>query len=60
MFRPGPVGKTVLRPGDVFYEPAGARITRFDAQDAGVTFLAYFLLGPGQEPELSFPLVNTE
>jgi hypothetical protein len=22
---------------------------------AGVTFLAYFLLGPGQEPELSFP-----
>jgi len=35
--------------------PEGARITRFDAQDAGVTFLAYFLLGPGQEPELSFP-----
>jgi len=47
--------ETVLRPGDVFYEPEGARITRFDAQDAGVTFLAYFLLGPGQEPELSFP-----
>jgi quercetin dioxygenase-like cupin family protein len=46
--------ETVLRPGDVFYEPEGARITRFDAQDAGVTFLAYFLLGPGQEPELSF------
>ena len=22
----------VLRPGDVFYEPEGARITRFDAQ----------------------------
>ena len=47
--------ETVLRPGDVFYEPQGARITRFDAQDAEVTFLAYFLLGPGQEPELSFP-----
>ena len=47
--------ETVLRPGDVFYEPEGARITRFDAQEAGVTFLAYFLLGPGQEPELSFP-----
>lgn len=31
-----------------------ARITRFDAQDAGVTFLAYFLLGPGQEAEISF------
>ena len=41
--------ETVLRPGDVFYEPEGARITRFDAQDAGVTFLAYFLLGPGQD-----------
>ena len=47
--------ETVLRPGDVFYEPEGARIARFDAQDAGVTFLAYFLLGPDQEPELSFP-----
>ena len=35
--------------------PEGARIARFDAQDAGVTFLAYFLLGPDQEPELSFP-----
>jgi hypothetical protein len=45
----------VLRPGDVFYEPEGARITRFDAQDAGATFLAYFMLGPGQEPELTSP-----
>ena len=41
--------------GPVFYEPEGAPIRRFDAQDAGVTFLAYFLLGPDQEPELSFP-----
>jgi quercetin dioxygenase-like cupin family protein len=47
--------ETVLRPGDVFYEPESAPIRRFDAQDAGVTFLAYFLLGPDQEPELSFP-----
>jgi quercetin dioxygenase-like cupin family protein len=47
--------ESVLRPGDVFFEPEGARIARFDAQDAGVTFLAYFLLGPGQEPEISFP-----
>ena len=45
----------MLRPGDVFFEPEGARIARFDAQDAGVTFLAYFLLGSGQEAELSFP-----
>jgi quercetin dioxygenase-like cupin family protein len=43
----------VLRPGDVFYEPEGARIARFDAQEDGVTFLAYFLLAPGQEPELT-------
>jgi len=43
----------VLRPGDVFYEPEGARIARFDAQADGVTFLAYFLLSPGQEPELT-------
>ncbi len=47
--------EAVLRPGDVFFEPESARIARFDAQDAGVTFLAYFLLGPGQEPEISFP-----
>jgi quercetin dioxygenase-like cupin family protein len=44
---------SVLRPGDVFYEPAGKRIARFDAQEDGVTFLAYFLLSPGQEPELT-------
>jgi quercetin dioxygenase-like cupin family protein len=43
----------VLRPGDVFYEPEGERIARFDAQQDGVTFLAYFLLSPGQEPELT-------
>jgi len=44
---------SVLRAGDVFYEPEGERIARFDAQDDGVTFLAYFLLAPGQEPELT-------
>jgi quercetin dioxygenase-like cupin family protein len=43
----------VLQPGDVFYEPEGERIARFDAQEDGVTFLAYFLLAPGQEPELT-------
>jgi quercetin dioxygenase-like cupin family protein len=47
--------ESVLRPGDVFFEPEAARIARFDAQDAGVTFVAYFLLGPGQEPEIRFP-----
>jgi quercetin dioxygenase-like cupin family protein len=43
----------VLQPGDVFYEPEGARVARFDAREDGVTFLAYFLLAPGQEPELT-------
>jgi quercetin dioxygenase-like cupin family protein len=47
--------ETVLGPGDVFFEPEGARIARFDARDDGVTFLAYFLLGPGQESAISFP-----
>jgi len=47
--------ESVLVPGDVFFEPEGMRITRFDAREDGVTFLAYFLLGPGQEPEISFP-----
>jgi quercetin dioxygenase-like cupin family protein len=46
---------SVLRPGDTFFEPEGAPIARFDAQRQGVTFLAYYLLGPGQDPELSVP-----
>jgi quercetin dioxygenase-like cupin family protein len=45
----------VLVPGDVFFEPEGERIARFDAGDDGVTFLAYFLLAPGQDAELTFP-----
>lgn len=47
--------ETVLEPGDVFYEPEGVRIARFDAQEDGVTFLAYFLLPDGVNAELSFP-----
>ncbi|WP_424186965.1 cupin domain-containing protein [Actinokineospora sp. G85] len=43
----------VLRPGDVFYEPEGTRITRFDAQGQGVTFLAHFPVGPGEIPILT-------
>jgi quercetin dioxygenase-like cupin family protein len=42
----------VLEAGDVFFEPAGAVITRFDAQDSGAVFLAYFPLGAGQQSEL--------
>ncbi len=45
----------VLGPGAVFYEPKNARIARFDAQEHGVTFLAYFLLDAGQSPEIGFP-----
>jgi quercetin dioxygenase-like cupin family protein len=47
--------ESLLRPGDTFHEPQDARIARFDAQDDGVTFLAYFLLTAGQTAELEFP-----
>jgi quercetin dioxygenase-like cupin family protein len=46
---------TVLGPGDVFYEPEGVRIARFDALADGVTFLGYFLLPDGANAELVFP-----
>jgi DNA-binding transcriptional MerR regulator/quercetin dioxygenase-like cupin family protein len=46
---------TVLRAGDVFYEPEGVRIARFDATDEGVTFLAYYLLAEGEDAEITFP-----
>jgi quercetin dioxygenase-like cupin family protein len=42
----------VLRPGDVFYEPAVERIARFDTEEEGVTFLAYFPLTAGQDATL--------
>ena len=45
----------VLRPGDVFHEPEGVRIARFDAQRDGVTFLGYFLLAEGVDAGLVFP-----
>ena len=45
----------VLGPGDVFYEPEGVRIARFDARHLGVTFLGYFLLDVGETPEIQFP-----
>lgn len=44
----------VLRPGDVFYEPEGVRIARFDAQEDGVTFLGYFQPA-GVDAELVLP-----
>ena len=42
----------VLGPGDVFYEPAVETIARFDTEDEGVTFLAYFPLTAGQDATL--------
>jgi quercetin dioxygenase-like cupin family protein len=45
--------ENVLRAGDVFYEPEGARIARFDAQEDGVTFIAFFPLSPGDDAELT-------
>ncbi len=45
----------VLHPGDVFYEPSGVRIARFDAGPDGVTFLGYFLLPEGIEAAITFP-----
>ncbi|MFB9838672.1 (R)-mandelonitrile lyase [Actinoallomurus acaciae] len=47
--------ETILGPGDVFYEPEGVRIARFDAQEDGVTFLGYFLLADGVDADLVFP-----
>jgi quercetin dioxygenase-like cupin family protein len=44
-----------LGPGDVFYEPEGVRIARFDATEEGARFLGYFLLGPAEEAEISVP-----
>lgn len=44
---------SVLRAGDVFYEPEQTVIARFDAGPDGVTFLAYFLLEDGQASELT-------
>lgn len=38
----------VLRAGDVFFEPAGTRITHFDALDEAVEFLAYFRCEPAK------------
>lgn len=45
----------VLEPGDVFYEPQGVRVARFDARGEGVTFLGYFPLAEGVDAQLVFP-----
>ena len=45
----------VLGPGDAFFEPAGARVTRFDGGPEGVTFVASFPLAAGQDATIDFP-----
>jgi quercetin dioxygenase-like cupin family protein len=45
--------ETVLKAGDVFYEPADTVITRFDATDEGVVFFGYFPVQADQEPTLT-------
>ena len=38
-----------LRPGEAFYEPAGIRVARFDAEGEGpATFTAFYLLASGE------------
>jgi len=45
-----------LQPGDAFYEPAGITIAHFSAGSEGVVFLAYSLLGSGEEPHITMSI----
>jgi quercetin dioxygenase-like cupin family protein len=53
LFAVGDGPERVLRPGDTFFEPGGRTIARFDATGEGATFLAWFPLPEGTEPELT-------
>ncbi|MFI9159217.1 hypothetical protein [Kitasatospora aureofaciens] len=44
--------ETVLTAGEVFHEPVGVPV-RFDAGPEGATFLGYFLLADGEQPEIA-------
>lgn len=50
----------ILTAGDTFFEPADVTITRFDATDEGVTFLAWFPVSADVEPELTMGPGPTE
>jgi quercetin dioxygenase-like cupin family protein len=54
VFQLGDGPSTILQAGDVFYEPAHAVVSKFDATNEGVTFIAYFLLESDQAPEIEF------
>jgi quercetin dioxygenase-like cupin family protein len=49
--------EVVLGPGEPFSEPEATRIDRFDAGDDGLEFMAFFPVGPGEEPTLT-PLAS--
>lgn len=52
-FQVGNEAESVLHAGDTFYEPGDETITRFDATKEGVTFLAWFPVPTGTEPEVT-------
>ena len=54
VFQLGDGPPTILRAGDVFYEPAHAVVSKFDATSEGITFIGYFLLESDQAPEIEF------
>lgn len=54
IFQIGAEQETTLRAGDVFYEPAGVVVSKFDTTDEAVVFLGYFLLADGVAPEIAF------
>ena len=57
-FQIGEEAQTTLRVGDVFYEPAGVVVSKFDTTSEDVVFLGYFLLAEGAAPEIEFAAEN--
>lgn len=52
-FQVGSGEEVILRPGDTFYEPGNATISRFDATHEGVTFLGWFPLPTGTDAQMT-------
>lgn len=52
-FQVGDGPTSTLTAGDTFSEPADALIARFDTEEAGASFVAWFLLAPGEPGRLS-------
>jgi quercetin dioxygenase-like cupin family protein len=60
IFQIGAGEESTLRPGDTFYEPANETVSRFDATDEGVTFLAWFPMPTGIAAELVMGPVSSD